>query len=92
MEDPLCNSSFGSMVSLDYVTPDTLTSLRTRCFVWEAYVLYQSKHGMVSGDMISQRFGSNRREIDGIRMERFPRIHYVGKSRRDSKDDDGTKV
>ena len=22
MEDPLCNSSFGSMVSLDYVTPD----------------------------------------------------------------------
>ena len=23
MEDPLCNSSFGSMVSLDYVTPDT---------------------------------------------------------------------
>ena len=24
MEDPLCNSSFGSMVSLDYVKPDTL--------------------------------------------------------------------
>ena len=24
MENPLCNSSFGSMVSLDYVTPDTL--------------------------------------------------------------------
>ena len=23
MEDPLCNSSFWSMVSLDYVTPDT---------------------------------------------------------------------
>ena len=23
MEDPLCNSSFGSMVSLDYVTPDS---------------------------------------------------------------------
>ena len=23
MEDPLCNSSFGSMVTLDYVTPDT---------------------------------------------------------------------
>ena len=23
IEDPLCNSSFGSMVSLDYVTPDT---------------------------------------------------------------------
>ena len=26
MEDPLCNSSFGSMVSLDYVTPDTKTA------------------------------------------------------------------
>ena len=26
MEDPLCNSSFGSMVSLDYVTPDTVTA------------------------------------------------------------------
>ena len=25
MEDPLCNSSFGSMVSLDYVTPDTVS-------------------------------------------------------------------
>ena len=24
MEDPLCNSSFASMVSLDYVTPDTV--------------------------------------------------------------------
>ena len=23
MEDPVCDSSFGSMVSLDYVTPDT---------------------------------------------------------------------
>ena len=27
MEDPLCNSSFGSMVSLDYVTPDTSREL-----------------------------------------------------------------
>ena len=24
MEDPMCNSSFGRMVTLDYVTPDTL--------------------------------------------------------------------
>ena len=24
MEDPLCNSAIGSMVSLDYVTPDTI--------------------------------------------------------------------
>ena len=39
MEDPLCNSSFGSMVSLDYVTPDTENELEAdqrrifpRCF------------------------------------------------------------
>ena len=31
MEDPLCNSSFGSMVSLDYVTPDTLSVQRLHC-------------------------------------------------------------
>ena len=30
MEDPLCNSSFGSMVSLDYVTPDTKTPYERR--------------------------------------------------------------
>ena len=30
MEDPLCNSSFGSMVSLDYVTPDTGAKLSRR--------------------------------------------------------------
>ena len=29
MEDPLCNSSFGSMVSLDYVTPDTDSASRS---------------------------------------------------------------
>ena len=29
MNDPLCNSAIGSMVSLDYVTPDTLCWLRS---------------------------------------------------------------
>ena len=28
MEDPLCNSRFGSMVSLDYVTPDTTPPIK----------------------------------------------------------------
>ena len=32
MEDPLCNSSFGSMVSLDYVTPDTATATTTQAY------------------------------------------------------------
>ena len=30
MEDPLGNSSFGSMVSLDYVTPDTWSDSTTK--------------------------------------------------------------
>ena len=33
MEDSLCNSSFGSMVSLDYDTPDTE---RGYCIRWVA--------------------------------------------------------
>ena len=32
MKDPLCNSSFGSMVSLDYVTPDTFKPLLSNPF------------------------------------------------------------
>ena len=44
------------------------------------------------GNTLSQRIGSNRRRTDGIRVENFPRIHYVGRSRRDSKDDGRIKV
>ena len=39
MEDPLCNSSFGSMVSLYYVTPDTW---RPVC-VWQMQWCYAMK-------------------------------------------------
>ena len=31
MEDPLCNSAIGSMVSLDYVTPDTFVPISWMC-------------------------------------------------------------
>ena len=44
------------------------------------------------GDTLSQRFGSNRRGADGIRVVKFPRIHYIGNSRWNSKDDGGIKV
>ena len=30
---------------------------------------------MVFGDTLFQRFGSNRRRVDGIRVDNFPRIH-----------------
>ena len=55
MEDPLCNSSFGSMVSLDYVTPDTETKpyksellsqeeVESRGFVWNGNSSDLSSH------------------------------------------------
>ena len=43
-------------------------------------------------DTLSQRFGSDRQGTDGIRVVKFPRIHYVGNSRRDSKDNCGIEV
>ena len=33
---------------------------------------------MVFGNTLSQRFGSNRWGTSGIRVEKFPRIHYIG--------------
>ena len=37
MEDPLCNSSFGSMVSLDYVTPDTLRGRQIAYLIYDLF-------------------------------------------------------
>ena len=34
------------------------------------------------------RIGSNRRGADGVRVEYFPRIHYIADSRRDPEHDD----
>ena len=41
---------------------------------------------MVFGSTLSQRFGSDRRRTNGVRVEHFPRILYIGNSRWDSKD------
>ena len=77
-----------------FATEKKPTSFQTQCYVWEvSSVLNQSKHGKARlngliGNTLSQRFGSDRRGTDGIRVEKFPRIHYSGNSRRDSKDDD----
>ena len=47
---------------------------------------------MVLGNTLSQRIGSNWRRTDGIRVEKFPRIHYSGNYHWDSKDDGRIKV
>ena len=38
--------------------------------------------GMVQRFITIQNFGHNRRRTDGIRVEYFPRIHYIGARRR----------
>ena len=47
---------------------------------------------MVFGNTLSQRCGSDRREHIESEWKEFPRIHYIGNSRRDSKDDNWIKV
>ena len=42
MEDPLCNSSFGSMVNLDYVTPDTIDEYARVMVENDASKLYEA--------------------------------------------------
>ena len=34
------------------------------------------------------RIGSNRRGADGVRVEKFPKIHYIADSLRDPEHDD----
>ena len=53
---------------------------------------WESKIEWFFGNSLSQRLGSDRRGADGVRVEKFPRIHYIWNSRRDSKDDDWIKV
>ena len=48
---------------------------------------WESRIKWFFGNTLSQRFGSARRGADGFRVKSFPRIHYIGNSRRDSKDD-----
>ena len=47
---------------------------------------------MFFGNTLSQRCGSVRRRTNGIRVDKFHRIHYIGNARRDSTDDDGINV
>ena len=65
----------------------------TQCYVCEVSVLNQSKHvkvilnGVRKARYFNELDGIDE-ETDGIRVAKFPRIHHVGNSQRDSKDDD----
>ena len=73
------------------------TSFLTQCSVWVVSVLNQSKHekATLSG-FLETRCLKDLDRIDGeqmeVELEKFQRIHFIGNSRRDSKDDDWIKV
>ena len=87
---PLCDGVDRIMKSQTYVFPDSLLCLGGISTVpvqaWKNNIEWylETRH--------HQRCGSNRRRTNGIRVDKFPRIHYVGNSRRDSKYDGGIKV
>ena len=59
------------------------TSFPTRCFAWEASVQNQFKLGKTKLYGIWKFAGPNCRRADGIRVEKIPRIHYIGNSQWD---------
>ena len=63
-------------------------------FAWKAFVLNQIKPGKtkIHGDTLSQIIGSIWWRTDGIRVDIFPRIRYMGTSRWDSKNGGEIKV
>ena len=70
--------------------------LPTQCCVWEESVRIPStrgrENGLVFEFMSMQRFGSNRRGADGVRVEKFPGIHCIADPCWDSEYDDWNKV
>ena len=59
-------------------------SFLNRCYVWEASFLNQFKPGNAKLNGI-WKHAVSKNWIDGVRVEKFPWIHYIGHSRRDSK-------
>ena len=81
--------------AVQFATSKTYVFLTQSC-VWEVSVTNSRSLGkqdqLVLGNTLSLSFGSDRRGADGVRVDKFPRIHFVGNSRRDSKDDDWHSV
>ena len=49
---------------------------------------WERKIYMVFGNTLSHRFGSDRRGADGVRVDKFPKIHFIADPRRDPEDND----
>ena len=61
-------------------------------YQWRTSQSMGKQHQMVLENTLCRRFGSDRRRTSGVRVDKFPRIHHIGNSRRDSKDDNWITV
>ena len=59
---------------------------------WKSRQSLEGEDRLVSEYTSTKRIGSNRWGADGVRVEKFPRIHQIANPRRDSKHDDRNKV
>ena len=71
-------------------------SLRLLCCVWEngrwSYCDLEEQNWMVFGKQSLQRYESNRRHADGVRVENIHKNHNVGPPREDSKSNERPTV
>ena len=61
-------------------------------YQWRTSQSMGKQDQMVLGNTLCRRFGSDRRRTSGVRVDKFPRIHHIENSQRDSKDDDWITV
>ena len=59
---------------------------------WKSRQSMEGEDWLVSELTSKKRIGSNRWRADGVRVDKFPRVHYIADPRRDSKVDDWIKV
>ena len=81
--------------AVQFASAKNLRLFLTQCNVWEVSVLNQSKHGKARKMFFLEarfffflRIGSDRRGTNGIRVDKFLRIHHIGNSRRDPEEND----
>ena len=59
---------------------------------WKSRQSMEGEDWLVSELTSKKRIGSNRWRADGVRVDKFPRVHYIADPRRDSKVDDWIKA
>ena len=79
-----------------FINSESLRFLRFSTCAWAESVKsrkrMEGENRLVYEFILMLRIGSNRRGADGVRVEKFPRIHYIAASRRDPEHDDWNTV